>query len=79
MHLAGQGFLYPWILGNPVTLGIRPDVVAFSPLIPGHVKRTWELGLLWVLWNWVQSQWPMSAKGTGSGQKAKMFLKDYDT
>lgn len=32
-------FLHPWVLGNPVTPGVRPDVVSFSPVMLGVLQH----------------------------------------
>ena len=56
--LAGQGFLHRWILLDPVTPSVGTDVVASSPMMLCMLEYL-GISFLWVLWDWVQSLFPM--------------------
>ena len=71
--LAGQGFLHRWILLDPDTPSVGTDVVASSPMMLCMLECL-GISFLWVLWDWVQSQCPRSAQGTGSDWKEPVPL-----
>lgn len=71
MPLAEWGFLHPYALGDPVIRSVGADVSS-SPVVL-HVLEHLGVGLLWVLLEWVRSQCPWSAQGTGSEWKGLIW------
>lgn len=64
MSLAVQDFLHPWVLGNPVTPGVGPDVVSCSPVMLGILQH---LGL----------ELPLAVMGLGEEPLPKVYVEPW--